>query len=856
MKKFTAALFCLVVSAIYIKQLYAQNYVYAIGNPTFSTQIPIENGFINVNNGEIHIEIPLATHPQRGRLQLDERLVYDSRIWKIVNNSGYSWQPTNVPNSMGGWTFQSGQGTGRAWSAISVPAATIECGSPYTYGATINDQKYQFFWTDPAGTTHQFNVLWDYETSTICPSKISSSPVQASGNAIDSSGYTISLTGYYSQTSPTITIYDRVGNEVYPAIQDPNGNYFSSDSNGNLVDTLGRTPTVKSTNGNQIYYDVLTYGGGRARYTGPTALVSNIQYGPNGPLTWQLANGLTGAQYYDGLGRVSSGWVCKGSSQINCSGGTMVYGFDSGWQGPYLTSMCDSSVNECSANSYDNLGRLASVVSNLGLPSSFGYVYDRYGNRWQQNVTAGSGSTSSLSFDLSTNRISAGGYSYDAAGNLTSDGFHSYTYDAEGNITAVDGGNTASYVYDALNHKIRIQLPASQQTVEYVYDAWGRITSLGGPPSDNAESHIFWDGLQIAFRAGTGLTFFTHKDWVNTDRVHTDASGASAAVFTSAAFGDGGTVTSSENEADWDFHRFGDLDYNAETATNDAHFRQYSPAQGRWMSPDPYDGSYDFSNPQSLNRYSYVMNNPLSGTDPTGQIFCGVSAAADGGLAVSGPIGWAVLGTCVGETIMKLFDWFGGPSFHGTLKPRPEGTGSPDWANVDASLGETLGLPSDMNWSKINPGIAGALGLPDAGCEFGACGAGPSALKPGQTASLAGPILIPPSWLLSVVNLFHFPYADSSDPNHRLFGTHYCGPGGGGAPTGGLDQLCAAHDACYRANGVSAIDNLNPFTSGSAMGGCDRLLCTELGNYSPTSRQEAVGKGQIQQIFGCGYINK
>jgi hypothetical protein len=141
-------------------------------------------------------------------------------------------------------------------------------------------------------------------------------------------------------------------------------------------------------------------------------------------------------------------------------------------------------------------------------------------------------------------------------------------------------------------------------------------------------------------------------------------------------------------------------------------------------------------------------------------------------------------------------------------------------------------------------------------CDFGACGAGPSSLTPGQTASLAGPILIPPSCLLSVVNLFHFPYGDSSDPNHRLFGTHYCGPGDGGAPTGGLDQLCAAHDACYRANGVSAIDNLNPFTSGSAMGGCDRLLCTELGNYSPTSRQEAVGKGQIQQIFGCGYINK
>jgi hypothetical protein len=47
------------------------------------------------------------------------------------------------------------------------------------------------------------------------------------------------------------------------------------------------------------------------------------------------------------------------------------------------------------------------------------------------------------------------GYSYDAAGNMTYDGNHSYTYDAEGNITAVDGGGKASYVYNALNQRVR-----------------------------------------------------------------------------------------------------------------------------------------------------------------------------------------------------------------------------------------------------------------------------------------------------------------------------------------------------------------------------------------------------------------
>jgi hypothetical protein len=37
----------------------------------------------------------------------------------------------------------------------------------------------------------------------------------------------------------------------------------------------------------------------------------------------------------------------------------------------------------------------------------------------------------------------------------------------------------------------------------------------------------------------------------------------------------------------------------------------------RFSQPDPYDGSYDFSDPQSLNRYSYTQNDPVNFVDPT-----------------------------------------------------------------------------------------------------------------------------------------------------------------------------------------------------------------------------------------------
>ena len=44
--------------------------------------------------------------------------------------------------------------------------------------------------------------------------------------------------------------------------------------------------------------------------------------------------------------------------------------------------------------------------------------------------------------------------------------------------------------------------------------------------------------------------------------------------------------------------------------------RAYDPAIGRFVSPDPIVPAP--GNPQSLNRYSYVYNNPLRYTDPSG----------------------------------------------------------------------------------------------------------------------------------------------------------------------------------------------------------------------------------------------
>jgi RHS repeat-associated protein len=58
------------------------------------------------------------------------------------------------------------------------------------------------------------------------------------------------------------------------------------------------------------------------------------------------------------------------------------------------------------------------------------------------------------------------------------------------------------------------------------------------------------------------------------------------------------------------------MEYDGESNQYHTQFRQYGVPSGRWTSPDPLAGSV--TNPQSLNRYAYALNNPTSFTDPTG----------------------------------------------------------------------------------------------------------------------------------------------------------------------------------------------------------------------------------------------
>ncbi len=189
-------------------------------------------------------------------------------------------------------------------------------------------------------------------------------------------------------------------------------------------------------------------------------------------------------------------------------------------------------------------------------------------------------------------------------------------HNAEGNLLSVDSGATAVDVYDALNRRVRVQTASA--TDEYIYDYANRRISTWLPNGAGIEGRIYWDNRLTAFRAQNGDTYFDQKDVLGTDRLRMNYAAVAAANYTSLPFGDDYAAHVSGSYGDQDNNHFALLDRDAESDTDHAQFRQYYNMWGRWMSPDPYSGSYDITNLQRFNRYAYASNNPLAFTDSSG----------------------------------------------------------------------------------------------------------------------------------------------------------------------------------------------------------------------------------------------
>src|SRR5262249_33281396 len=85
----------------------------------------------------------------------------------------------------------------------------------------------------------------------------------------------------------------------------------------------------------------------------------------------------------------------------------------------------------------------------------------------------------------------------------------------------------------------------------------------------------------------------------------------------------GAAIRSASNGYSGDSARqkFEQYERDNETGLDFAQARYYASVQGRFTSPDPLQESAKPENPQSWNRYIFVLNSPLVYIDPTGELW-------------------------------------------------------------------------------------------------------------------------------------------------------------------------------------------------------------------------------------------
>ncbi len=233
-------------------------------------------------------------------------------------------------------------------------------------------------------------------------------------------------------------------------------------------------------------------------------------------------------------------------------------------------------------------------------------MYDRYGNRVQQNPLGGTLAITApqLTVNRQTNRITTAGYAHDASGNLTNDSLHSYTYDAENRVNTVDT-TAATYSYDGSG--LRVKKTASGTTTTYIFSGSKVIAEYVGG-SVNRE-YIYAGGKLLATLAGSTTTY-SYPDHLST-RVETDTNGTPTRTLGHLPFGDAWYETGTASK--WKFTTY---ERDGESALDYAMFRYNSSRLGRFATADPIAGS--IQNPASFNRYAYAGSDPINMVDPLG----------------------------------------------------------------------------------------------------------------------------------------------------------------------------------------------------------------------------------------------
>ncbi|MFA5060642.1 MAG: LamG-like jellyroll fold domain-containing protein [Candidatus Omnitrophota bacterium] len=476
----------------------------------------------------------------------------------------------------------------------------------------------------------------------------------------------------YSKSSGTSKIFvDGISLELNTSAE---GTFSNS-----TADLLIGADTADTTRHHYGYIDELRISKGVARWTSdfipPTEsyvlenydgegeeYISNVDYNAQGQITRiDYGNGDVTTYDYDPL------TVRLGHLVTRTSGDQVIqdlqYSYDSSGN---IIAIVDNIYSDSQTFQYDALNRLISAQGSYGVKT---YQYDAIGNIIQKdNLTYTYGENGAKPHAV-TSLSDGTHFSYDENGNTiqkteTGNRITDYLYDAENRLKEVkvnstikarfeydgDGGRTKKIIYEPSVHEIleagieNANIPANDELsddepampifpraryirnlspselnpqVEVQTVTTKFVGSLYEKRGNQATRHIFLGDMRVASITG-GNIYYYHGDHLGSTNVVTDSAGVLKELIEYEPYGQFSRHerlgTSDEEQAQF---YFTGKQLDDETGLYYYGARYYDPKLGRFITADTIVQD-PVGNPQTLNRYSYVSNNPVNRTDPDG----------------------------------------------------------------------------------------------------------------------------------------------------------------------------------------------------------------------------------------------
>jgi len=262
---------------------------------------------------------------------------------------------------------------------------------------------------------------------------------------------------------------------------------------------------------------------------------------------------------------------------------------------------------------YDAASRLTALLyrSAAGQLGDLTYQYDPAGSR----TRAGGAFSRTLlptavpaaAYNGANRQVSFGSQplTYDANGNLTSDGVTLYTWNARNQLVAITGsGVTATFSYDALGR--RQSRSVNGASTQVLYDGLNPIQEAGTAGIATLLTGLGIDEYLTRTDAAGARTLLT--DALGSTVALTDAAGVVETQYTYEPFG----ATAVTGSPDANPFQYTGRE-NDGTGLYYYRARYYSPNRQRFISEDPigFTGG-------NANFYAYTDNSPLRWSDPSG----------------------------------------------------------------------------------------------------------------------------------------------------------------------------------------------------------------------------------------------